>query len=90
MKNNITENIKMNLFARWISICYADEHLDEKMRYQGDCGFDSSSAMSVLNRENGIWWKKQLEHFNNVVYPNYKKNGSVKSANEFLKDISNK
>ena len=38
-------------------------------------------------RENGNWWKEQLKHFNEVVYPNYKENGSAENANEFLIDI---
>ncbi len=78
-------NTKMFLFARWIATCYADEHLDEEMRYTDNPDFDRTTAMCVLNRERGDWWKKQLIHFNEVVYPNYKKNGSAKDANEFLK-----
>jgi hypothetical protein len=41
------------VFARWIATCYADEHLDEKMRYTDNEDFDSTTAMSVLNRETG-------------------------------------
>jgi len=78
------DNVKMFLFARWIATCYADEHVDHKMRYTDNMDFDSSTAMSVLNMESGLWYKEQLKHFNDVVYPNYVKNGSVKSAKEFL------
>jgi len=31
-----------------------------------------------LNNENSLWFKSQLQHFNDVVYPNYIKNGTVK------------
>lgn len=81
-KSDTVENTKMFLFARWISICYADEHKDENGNYIG-----SGSGMSVLNTEDGEWWKKQLDHFNKTVWPNYIKNGSVDSANAFLKDL---
>ena len=81
------KSAKTLLFARWISTCYADEHLDEKKRYTDNENFDKSTAISVLNREDGYWWKKQFEHFNDVVWSNYLKNGSAKSAKEFLKDI---
>ena len=64
------EKVKMFLFARWISTCYADEHLDDKMRYTDNPEFDSSTAMSVLNREDGKWWKGQLEYFEMEIYPN--------------------
>lgn len=77
----------MFLFARWISICYADTHIDESGKSQHDEGFNPYNALSVLNRENGFWWKTQLKHFNEVVYPNYVKNGSLKNAEEFLKDL---
>jgi len=56
------ENVKMFLFARWIAISYADEHLDDKMRYVDNKNFDESTAISVLNKENGNWWKAQLKH----------------------------
>jgi hypothetical protein len=59
------------LFARWVSTCYADEHLDEEMRHTSDENFDESTAMSVLNRESGKWWKEKLDYFNTKVYPNY-------------------
>jgi hypothetical protein len=83
------ENAKIFLFTRWISTCYADEHLDNKMRHTSSECFDASAAMSVLNKEDGHWWKKQLEHFNDVVWPNYIENGSAINAKEFLKDIKN-
>jgi hypothetical protein len=82
----LESNVKMFLFARWISTCYADEHLDENMIYQGSKGFDIESSMSVLNREKGEWWKMRLQDFNEDAWPNYIKNGSVKKATEFLKD----
>jgi len=83
--SNIVTLVKMNLFARWISTCYADEHVDKNMKSQHEFGFDPSTAMSVLNMESGLWWKEQLEYFDKEVYPNYIKNGSVKSTREFLK-----
>lgn len=78
------ERVKMFLFARWISTCYADTHLDENKKCEHDEGFKASESISVLNREDGYWWKKQLKHFNDVVYPNYIKNGTVDNANKFL------
>jgi len=80
-------NVKMFLFARWIATCYADTHLDEKMKCEHDEGFDESDSISVLNRETGRWYKKQLKHFNKVVYPNYIKNKTVKVTKEFLIDM---
>jgi len=71
------DEVKMFLFARWIATCYADEHLDEKMRYTDNENFDVTTAMSILNRETGHWYKKQLKYFNDVVYLNYLKNGTV-------------
>jgi hypothetical protein len=80
------DNVKMFLFARWISTCYADSHLDNNMKSEADEGFKSDVAISVLNRESGYWYKKQLQHFNTVVYPNYIKNGTVKDTKQFLDD----
>jgi hypothetical protein len=74
----------MFLFARWIATCYADSHLDSKMRCEHDEGFDSSEAISVLNRESGLWYKEQLNHFNNAVFPNYVQNGTVENAKQFF------
>lgn len=37
-----------------------------------------------VNGYDGTWWKEQLEHFNEVVWPNYIENGSVKNTLEFL------
>ena len=78
------EEVKMFLFARWMATCYADEHIDEKMRHTSVEGYDQSTEMSVLNRESVEWWKKQLQYFNEEVYPNYIKNGSVDNAMEFF------
>jgi hypothetical protein len=54
------------------------------MRYTDNEDFDGTTAMSVLNRESGNWYKEQLKHFNDVVYPNYVKNGSVDNAKAFF------
>jgi len=86
-KTTLQENVKMFLFARWISTQYADDHLDDKMRYCDNKNYDDSTAISILNKENGLWYKTQLEYFNKTVYPNYIKNGSADSAFEFLKDV---
>lgn len=83
---NNMDKVKMFLFARWISTNYADEHLDEELRYVDNKDFDSLTAKSVLNMENGEWWKKQLNHFNNIVYPIYLKNGTVNDIKEYLKN----
>ena len=77
-------DVRAFLFARWLATSYADEHLDNEMRYSDNEGFDSSTAMSVLNREGGEWYKEQLKYFNNEVLPNYIKRGSFDSAKEFL------
>ena len=69
---NKTENVKMFLFARWISTCCADVHID---------------GMSVLNKESGEWWKKQLEYFNETVYPNYLENKTVEDTKKFLNPL---
>lgn len=82
--NLIDNNVKMFLFARWISTCYADIHLDSKMKSEHDEGFNPGEAISVLNRENGEWWKTRLEYFNSQVYPNYVKNNTVKNTKKFL------
>ena len=66
-----TEDVKMFLFARWISMCYADTMVD---------------GLSVLNTETGHWYKEQLEHFNSVVYPNYVKNGKIQENVDFLNE----
>jgi hypothetical protein len=78
------DDVKMFLFARWISTCYADTHIDKEKRKLYDIGYDSSTSLSVLTMEDGHWYKKQIQHFNEVVYPNYIKNGSVKDAKQFF------
>ena len=86
IKNNMNK-VKMFLFARWISTSYADEHWDDKMVSQHEPEFNPHESMSVLNRESGYWWKEQLEYFEKVVYPNYKKMGAIKETKEFLTKI---
>ncbi len=78
------EEVKMFLFARWIVNNYADIHLDSKMKNEHDEGFNHSEAISVLNRECDYWYKEQLNHFNEVVYPNYIKNGTVENTKQFF------
>ena len=78
------DEVKMFLFARWIATCYADTHLDSKMKCKHDEGFKESEAISVLNRETGYWYKEQLKHFNDVVYPNYIENGTVENTKQFF------
>jgi hypothetical protein len=39
-----------------------------------------------VNGYDGNWWKIQLKHFNDAVYPNYEKNGSVKNTKKFLEE----
>ena len=63
-------NVRMFLFARWMSTCYADT-----------CDVN---RLSVLNTESGEWWKEKLEHFNETVYPNYVENGTVTDTEEYL------
>lgn len=64
--------VKMFLFARWISTCYADTEVD---------------GLSVLNAESGEWWKSQLNYFNEMVYPNYVENGTVEDTKEYLNKL---
>ena len=81
------EDVKMFLFARWIATSYADEHLDENMKHSCDEGYDCGSAMSVLNRVNGTWWREKLNYFNAKVFPESLKNGSAANAEIFLAKI---
>lgn len=37
-----------------------------------------------MNSSDGYWWKEQLTHFNEKVYPNLVKNGSVENTIRFL------
>jgi hypothetical protein len=39
-----------------------------------------------VNGYDGSWWKTQLNHFNDVVYPNYIKNGSAENTKKFLEE----
>lgn len=78
------EQIKMFLFARWIATCYADTHLDSNMKSEHDEGFKKEESISVLNREDGQWYKKQLEFFNQKIFPVYIKNGNYNSTKELL------
>ena len=78
------DKVKMFLFARWMATCYADEHCDDKMVDEHTPEFNPEESMCVLNRESGEWWKKQLKHFEDTVYPNHLKNGSVENAFKFL------
>ena len=65
------EDVKMFLFSRWISISYAETR-------------DIKYGISVLNTENGNWYKDKLNYFNERIYPEYLKNGIVKHTEEFL------
>jgi len=66
------ENVRALLFARWMATCYSNE----TDIYGG--------VASTLNTSDGYWWRDKLNYFNNVVYPNYVKNGSVEDAYKFL------
>ena len=41
-------------------------------------------STDILNSEDGYWWKEQLNFFNEIVYPNYIKNGTVDNTKRFL------
>ena len=83
-QSNKLDEVRMFLFARWIAASYADEHMDDKMRYTDDEDFDSSTSMSILNRKKGDWYKRQLRFFNDVIYPGYIRIGVVSETEEFL------
>lgn len=71
-KQNVNrEDVKMFLFSRWISVSYADTR-------------DRKYGISVLNTENGNWYKDKLNYFNEKIYPEYVKNGTVDQTIEFL------
>jgi hypothetical protein len=78
------DEVKMYLFVRWISTCYADIKIDNKGKSSNDLGFDNSDALSLLNVKDGYWYKEQIKYFKNIVYPNLIKNGSVDDAKNFL------
>lgn len=77
----------MFLFCRWMATCYSDVMVDNNMLIKSDKRFNDDKSMSLLLRETGYWYKEQLKHFNEVVYPNYVKNGSVREAELFLMDL---
>ena len=81
------ENVKMFLFCRWMAMCYEGRLIDNNMKKSTDKGFNPDTASPILNRETGFWYKEQLIHFNETVYPNYVKNGTVRNAELFLHDI---
>lgn len=74
----------MFLFARWLANNYADTHVDDNMKSEYDEGFNPLNSLSVLNRENGLWYIERLKYFNDTVYPNYVKNGTVNVTKQFL------
>lgn len=78
------EDVKAFMFARWITTCYGSELLDDEGVHSSEELFNPKTAGSLLNKSKGIWWKEQLKHFNEVVWPNYVKNGSVKATEDFL------
>jgi hypothetical protein len=75
---------KIILFTRWLATNYADTHLDSNMKSEYDEGFNSSEALSVLNRETGYWYIKMLKYFNDTVYPKYVESGVVQEYENFL------
>lgn len=78
------DKAQLVLFARWMAICYADEHIDDQGTHQAEPDYDRTTGMSVLNRESGEWYKKQVNYFEEVVFPNYIKNGSYEDHKKFL------
>jgi len=78
------EDVKAFLFARWLATCYADELMDANMCHSATVGYDPSTALSVLNRESGHWYKERLDYFNKNVYPEYEANGSTEKIARFL------
>jgi hypothetical protein len=41
-------------------------------------------SSATLNTEEGIWWKEQLIYFNEKVYPEYIKNGTLQDTLHFM------
>lgn len=80
------QNIKLFLFGRWISICYAETHLNFSGKTEMDFGFDRTNNLSVLNMTDGNWWKQKIKHFNEEVYPNFIKSGAVKDAKKLFEE----
>lgn len=39
-----------------------------------------------LNEQDGLWWKEQLKHFENVIFPIYKSTKHLKKIKKFLKN----
>lgn len=58
----------------------SDTHSFLFARWVGTC------YEGVLNSVDGKWWRDQLKHFNDVVYPNYTENGTVENTNKFLNE----
>lgn len=79
------DNVRMCLFARWISTCYAVSNLDGKMVCDDNEYDDKKGYKSLLNMKDGEWYKEQLQYFIDVVYPNYIDNETVESTIKFFK-----
>lgn len=75
-RNKIEEVVKAVLFGRHLALCYADSHMDKTGKTEHDEGFDPSTAISVLNRENSYFYLEVWKHFNQVALPNMIKNNT--------------
>lgn len=85
--NDIEYKTKTYYFNRWLATCYADEKLDSNMKHTSDNGFDSSTELSVLNRETGVWYMDKMEYFSKEVYPNIKRDDAFEKTQKLLMDI---
>jgi len=49
------------------------------------CRWMSTCYDGEMNAQKGRWWKDQLKHFNDQVFPEYKKNGTLENMKEYLR-----
>ena len=73
-KDSSDNKVKTFYFNRWLATQYADEKLDSNMNHTSSEDFDPTSALSVLNRETGVWYMQQMDIFSRTVYPIIKNN----------------
>ena len=63
---------------------YGTDHGDAGPMFLFGSWMSTCYSTDILNSEDGYWWKEQLTHFNETVYPNYIKNGVVEDIKKFL------
>lgn len=85
-ENDISEKIKLILFARWIVISYSSDPFLDNCVLNANCkNLNINENIPKFNSNIVEWYKNKIEYFENVVYKNYINSGLVDNLEKYFK-----